>query len=418
MQRATWIIAVLAISCASSCSEKDLAVEKPEMSAHSGSGEIERLRTLGYIEVTEETVDPDITGIVRVDEERCWPGYNLYRSGSKGTLRRSVDLIDIRGQVVNSWNDPGGYPGGNCELMPDGNLLMIGRESVRPAATNDENSYLVRLSWDSQVIWRLGILAHHDVEVTPQGRILVLTSRDRRIPQVSTEVDTRDDYMVLVSLEGEILEERSVYEALVSNPSELTIQSDRLMTGGPGRGIDLIHSNSVEWMHQKRLFDKHRIYAPTNVLLCSRTQDTVAIIDWEKNELLWAWGKGIVSGPHDAHALENGNILLLDNGVEREWSRVIELDPLTKTIVWEYRAPNPGDFYTRGRGACQRLPNGNTLITNSTAGQAFEVTAGGEIVWEYFNPNVTADRKRFTIARMLRFETEFVDEILKAGPGP
>ena len=34
----------------------------------------------------------------------------------------------------------------------------------------------------------------------------------------------------------------------------------------------------------------------------------------------------------------------------------------------------------------QRLPNGNTLICEGDFGRLFEVTAGGELVWEYVNP--------------------------------
>jgi len=37
-------------------------------------------------------------------------------------------------------------------------------------------------------------------------------------------------------------------------------------------------------------------------------------------------------------------------------------------------------------GYAQRLPNGNTLITESSFGRFFEVTKQGEIVWEYVNP--------------------------------
>ena len=111
--------------------------------------------------------------------------------------------------------------------------------------------------------------------------------------------------------------------------------------------------------------------------------------------------------------LENGHILLFDNGMARGWSRVIELDPLTKKIVWEYRAPNRTDFYTRARGACQRLPNGNTLVTDSDSGQGFEITADGEIVWEFLNPNITPEQKRITIFRMKRYENRYIEAILR-----
>src|SRR3546814_19873821 len=38
------------------------------------------------------------------------------------------------------------------------------------------------------------------------------------------------------------------------------------------------------------------------------------------------------------------------------------------------------------RSAQQRLPNGNTLITESDGGRAIEVSPEGDVVWEYVNP--------------------------------
>ena len=43
-------------------------------------------------------------------------------------------------------------------------------------------------------------------------------------------------------------------------------------------------------------------------------------------------------------------------------------------------------FFSELCGTCQRLPNGNTLITESTRGRAFEVTPDKEIVWEFVSP--------------------------------
>jgi hypothetical protein len=37
-------------------------------------------------------------------------------------------------------------------------------------------------------------------------------------------------------------------------------------------------------------------------------------------------------------------------------------------------------------GAAERLPNGNTHITESATGRLFEVTPGGDVVWEYVIP--------------------------------
>ena len=52
-------------------------------------------------------------------------------------------------------------------------------------------------------------------------------------------------------------------------------------------------------------------------------------------------------------------------------------------MVWSYRNAN---FFSTNISGAQRLPNGNTLITEGAPGRLFEVTREGEIVWEYMNP--------------------------------
>ena len=82
---------------------------------------------------------------------------------------------------------------------------------------------------------------------------------------------------------------------------------------------------------------------------------------------------------------------------------MVELDPSRKKIVWEYRSDSPQQFFSVSRGSSQRLPNGNTLITESDKGCVFEVTSGGEMVWEFFNPEIKMeDEKRAAIYRMTR----------------
>jgi hypothetical protein len=43
-------------------------------------------------------------------------------------------------------------------------------------------------------------------------------------------------------------------------------------------------------------------------------------------------------------------------------------------------------FYSPFISSAQRLPNGNTLITEGSAGRIFEITSDHEIVWEYISP--------------------------------
>ena len=43
-------------------------------------------------------------------------------------------------------------------------------------------------------------------------------------------------------------------------------------------------------------------------------------------------------------------------------------------------------FYSPFISSAQRLPNGNTLITEGSDGRIFEVTPEHELVWEYISP--------------------------------
>jgi hypothetical protein len=54
--------------------------------------------------------------------------------------------------------------------------------------------------------------------------------------------------------------------------------------------------------------------------------------------------------------------------------------------VWRYIAKDPISFYGCFVSGAERLENGNTLINEGPKGRFFEVTPGGEIVWEYWNP--------------------------------
>ena len=99
-----------------------------------------------------------------------------------------------------------------------------------------------------------------------------------------------------------------------------------------------------------------------------------------------------------------GNILVFDNQrvagfppfyVEHfPGSRVLEIDPIAKEIVWQYdaKASNMSvwAFFSCFAASARRLPNGNTLINETMHGRIFQVTAEGEIVWEYVNPHFSA----------------------------
>ena len=82
-------------------------------------------------------------------------------------------------------------------------------------------------------------------------------------------------------------------------------------------------------------------------------------------------------------------MLLFDNGCHRRGasrSRIVEVDPTTNQIAWEYQGTPDISFYSYNISSAERQPNGNTLICEGAPGRIFEVTPEKAIVWEYINP--------------------------------
>jgi hypothetical protein len=121
-----------------------------------------------------------------------------------------------------------------------------------------------------------------------------------------------------------------------------------------------------------------------------------------------------------------GNILIFDNGgssgfgppspiapngsgvYARATSRIIEVDPVTFELVWSYDGPN---FYAMNISGVQRLPNGNTLITEGPSGRLFEVTTDGDIVWEYIHPVYTGSRESNSVYRAYRVPYDWIPQL-------
>ena len=147
-----------------------------------------------------------------------------------------------------------------------------------------------------------------------------------------------------------------------------------------------------------------------------RSTDMIAVLDPVKEEIVWAM-VGAWKMQHEPTALDNGNLLLLDNqGPDRNHKRstVLELNPSSGTISWRYNGDASDPFYTQTCGALARLKNGNTLITESDNGRVFEVDAKGSIVWQYLNPHRAGpgDELVATIFELLRFDRTYVADWL------
>ena len=86
---------------------------------------------------------------------------------------------------------------------------------------------------------------------------------------------------------------------------------------------------------------------------------------------------------------------------ERPYSRVVEFDPVSLEIVWQYGA-KAGDEYIFSKltSSAQRLLNGNTLIALGDTGEIIEVTVDKRLVWRYVVPSKTENNAIYRAYRV------------------
>ena len=237
-----------------------------------------------------------------------------------------------------------------------------------------------RSNWrNSEIVWRYQGGCHHHLAVADDGTILVLAREAHVVPRINPDHAVLEDFLVTLDPEGRELERISLLEALERSPYAPVMASSRMGDRG-----DLFHANSVQIL-DGTLADEIPAFERGNILTSFRRLDTIAVLDPRRGETTWTL-QGMWLGQHQPTLLAGGDILLFDNWGRAGESQVIQFDPVTQEIAWRFTGDGEHPFYTGSGGACHRLPNGNTLITESDNGRALEVTPAGEVVWDYRNP--------------------------------
>jgi hypothetical protein len=384
---------------------------------------LEKLRSVPYTTMTPDQVDTGTSGVMIHHRDKTDPGYNIYSMIESF----QVNLIDMAGNIVHRWR----YPHQDAKywtqviMLADGSVVLI-----------EKFKSLMKLDWNSNLIWRREMQAHHDVAPLSDGTFYVCLREVRehrglrvrfsaiaRLTSAGEEIDRWSTYDHLDEIKqafdrrsfldtvlDEILareDSATVYEDLSRHPA---IRKLKLGT----KFYDYFHLNTITILPDTELGRSDSRFRAGNLLICFRNINQIAVLDRETKEILWVWGEGTLQWPHHPTMVENGNILIFDNGVERKYSRVIELNPITEAVEWEYVGRPHDSFYTFQKGSAQRLPNGNTLISEGDRGRAFEVTGEGEIVWEWFNPDIKGGR-RAQVYRMMRLPPEAVEPLLPDG---
>jgi hypothetical protein len=397
-------------------------------------------------------------------------------------------LIDMNGNTVKYWEDLMGEPGPN-KMLPGGVVMggLGSREGHQEYTRLVKVGWDGNIIWSFDRLEYLkdpgaspfwSARQHHDYQVEgnpvgyyvpgmdfkDKGNVLILSHKNWINPAISEKM-LEDDLLVEIDhtgkiiwqwLAGEHFDEMGFDEAAKNILARDPNWSD---TSGSG---DWMHINNANYLGPNKWYDKgDERFNPGNIIIDGRQTNTIQIIDKKTGKIVWQVGPdytqttalkelGQIVGLHHAHMIPKGlpgegNILVYDNGgqagygyptpgaptglgnAQRDYSRVIEFDPITLEIKWQYTYKEAGyfdvdmyKFYSHYISAAQRLPNGNTLITEGADGRLFEVTADHEIVWEYISPYFATypggkpeDRTWNLVYRAYRVPYEWVPQLKK-----
>lgn len=338
----------------------------------------ETLLALGYVQ--GELSASGRSGVIQYERDRAFSGLNLYVTGSAPM----AVLMDMDGRELHRWEckfekafpdvvlpayvrDAVRYSFRRVYLYPSGELLAV-----------FENIGLIKLDWDSDLLWTYSGGAHHDLAVTLSGEILVLTQELRQFAEIEENQEVVDNSIVVLSRDGMELRRVSILDCIANSDY-------RALLGHTPRRVDVLHTNTIERL-DGALAGNGPAFREGNLLVSIRATDTVGIIDFDAKSLVWAVS-GMWNAQHQPTFLSNGNLLVFDNYAGPDRSRVVEIDPRTQAVVWSHPGLDGRPIFSNGSGSCDRLPNGNTLISVSREGRAIEVTPEHEIVWEFVNPH-------------------------------
>ncbi|MFO7898431.1 MAG: aryl-sulfate sulfotransferase [Planctomycetota bacterium] len=318
------------------------------------------------------------------DPSKAFEGYTFFAP----TFEKVAWLVDMQGRVVHRW-EMETAPASHGKLLPNGHVMWQGKGPGSIADFVGSGSELVEVDWDGNKVWRYEEVGlNHDFLVLDDDRLIInvftpipgdrVEDIQGGIPGTELRGQIWTCCLKEISRVGEVLWEFNVAEHLDLEDDVLCPLCPRHVWG---------FCNSLA-----RLPDG-------NILFPLRLLNDLAVLDPEKGEIVWRLGKDKELGhPHSCSVLPNGNFLLYDNGLHRvgadpelqiadiSASRLVEIDPETREIVWQYMDPFAPNFYSAICSSAQRLPNGNTLICEATKGRLFEVTKEKEIVWEYHSP--------------------------------
>lgn len=376
-----------------------------------------------------------------VNDEQASEGYTLF-GPSTSTM---AFLINNDGLPVHTW-ETNTDQRSIAYLLPNGHLLRAAKLADGSVGIRlQEFDWDGNVVWDysmSDPQYR----GHHDIKQLPNGNVLVVAKEVRtafeaiaegRDPLGILQGEVRVDFVVEVQPlppgDGTIVWEWRAWDHLVQD-LDPTKENFDVVANHPEL-IDINHGTTLaDWTHFNGIdynaqFDQ--------IVVSARKFDEIWIIDHSTStaeaaghtggnsgkggDLLYRWGnpaaygRGTAAdqrlfGQHDPQWIPSGypgagNILVFNNGWNRPGELYSSVDEIASQVdgfgaysidtgapfgpsdpVWTYTSTPNSAFYSNMISGAQRLPDGNTLICEGMLAHLFEVTASGDVVWDYVNP--------------------------------
>lgn len=374
------IVAALTLSRLSGCADDPRGGVEP---TGASPGPASELSALGYAGWDDDTdANPDATGVVHwIDGE----AEELPRAWADDRSR--VHLIAPSGAELLTVDVPGHTQVEFARPLPGRRILAL---SV------DEG--LTLLEADGTVVWQVAAPCHHEVTVVPRegdrpGTRLfaVALHSPRRFEGRNVHFDEVGFWEEATGAQSQdpawatwsTWEHREALDRAVGGaPHALSVppKGGDQNAAPPAPTYDYFHLNGIA-------FD-----GPREMIVCLRNVSLIAEVSLPLGRITHSYGPGQLDWPHAPSCVESEggerSLLVFDNGTHRGWSRVVEVSRRTGEIEWEWRGTEERPLWSKVRGFAERLPGGNTLITESERGRAVEITRSGQVLWEFLNPEL------------------------------
>ncbi|MBX2990556.1 MAG: aryl-sulfate sulfotransferase [Bacteroidetes bacterium] len=362
---------------------------------------------------------------------QAFDGYTLYGTFGSNTTR----LVNMNNTIVKSWTHTrsGGY---SAYLLQDGSVLRTAVSSSSSLNGGGAQGVVQRVSWSGSLLWEYTYStttyrAHHDIEPMPNGNVLIIawevkTGAQAVAAGMNHSATIWPDHIIEVqpvgSTGGNIVWRWHAWDHLIQD-FDPTKANYGVVADHPELLDINYRSTSGDWMHVNGIS-----YNPEldQIVFSSHELDEIYVIDhsttiaeaaghtggrWGKGgDFLYRWGNPAAYRAPGATVFNvvhcaawvpdtlpgGGHLMAFNNRNGTGASMIVELVPPVDTAgnyiwtpgaafgpsspVWSYSASG---FYSNHLGGVQRLPNGNTLIAQSTSGRVFETTSAGTVVWNY-----------------------------------